>query len=117
MNVEPRSWREAVYPVPPRVPRVALPADTACANGLDDDGDGAADYPADAGGVSPEDDGRARAGAPCDNGVDEDHYGAADYPVDPGRASPSRRTKPPSVTTASTTTATAQRTGTATSTS
>jgi hypothetical protein len=55
-----------------------------CANGVDDDGDGATDFPADAGCSSAEDDGERSLGLACDNGVDDDGDGAVDWPADPG---------------------------------
>jgi outer membrane protein assembly factor BamB/sugar lactone lactonase YvrE len=53
----------------------------ACNNGLDDDGDGAADFPADSGCTSAAD---VSELAPCADGFDNDHDGAADFPGDPG---------------------------------
>jgi hypothetical protein len=71
-------------PHPPHLLRVALPADSACSNGLDDDGDGAADFPADKGCLSAQDEGERSFDFPCDNGIDDDHDGTADFPADPG---------------------------------
>jgi hypothetical protein len=53
-----------------------------CANGLDDDGDGLADYPADPGCQSAAD--LSERGAACDDGLDNDGDGLADFPADPG---------------------------------
>jgi uncharacterized membrane protein len=67
-----------------RVLRVELPGLMArCANGRDDDGDGAADFPADAGCISAQDDGERSPRFACDNGVDDDGDGKTDYPADP----------------------------------
>jgi len=68
---------------PPRLLRVALPGKTACTNGLDDDGDGLADFPDDPGCLSAEDEGERSFDRPCDNGIDDDQDGSADYPADP----------------------------------
>jgi hypothetical protein len=74
-------------------PRVAgpLPADyyefvrADCSNGLDDDGDGLVDFPADAGCTGPDDFSELEA---CADGVDNDGDGHVDFPADPGCASP-----------------------------
>ncbi|MEZ4470026.1 MAG: hypothetical protein R3F60_04305 [bacterium] len=60
-----------------------------CANGLDDDGDGQIDYPADPGCDGPADLDEADPAEPaCRNGVDDDGDGHTDHPDDPGCASP-----------------------------
>jgi 3-phytase len=51
-----------------------------CANGVDDDGDGAADYPGDAGCRDPYSAGEAPA---CDDGTDNDGDGRVDFGDDP----------------------------------
>jgi hypothetical protein len=56
----------------------------ACSDGLDNDGDGAADYPSDLG-CSDSQDGSERSSLfVCDNGIDDDLDGLADAPDDPG---------------------------------
>ena len=60
---------------------------SACANGIDDDGDGSVDHPADPGCDSPTDGSeRARPGGrfACDDGIDNDGDGLIDHPDDPG---------------------------------
>jgi len=59
---------------------------TACANGVDDDEDGAVDFPFDPGCHSAGDDDETDrvAGGACGNGVDDDGDGRIDYPDDPG---------------------------------
>ncbi|MGE5182730.1 MAG: hypothetical protein ACM31C_11735 [Acidobacteriota bacterium] len=60
-----------------------------CSDGVDDDGDGKADYPDDPGCSSPDDDDEADtcpsgASCPeCGNGKDDDGDGLIDYPADP----------------------------------
>ncbi|MEM9489306.1 MAG: hypothetical protein AAGC55_09185, partial [Myxococcota bacterium] len=62
----------------------------ACDNGVDDDADGASDFPADPGCTSPSDDDESDdcpAGMDCPqcgNGIDDDSDGAIDYPADFG---------------------------------
>ncbi len=60
----------------------------ACDDGVDDDGDGFADYPDDPGCTSASDDSEADpAEAPeCANSADDDADGTVDYPDDPGCA-------------------------------
>lgn len=58
------------------------PPFTACANGIDDDGDGASDYPADSGCSSASDTSELALGTECDNGLDDDGDGDIDYPDD-----------------------------------
>ncbi len=61
-----------------------------CSDGIDNDGDGASDYPADPGCFAPQqddevDDCPGGANCPqCGNGVDDDGNGSTDYPADPG---------------------------------
>jgi hypothetical protein len=54
-----------------------------CSNGLDDDGDGLADFPGDAGCANAGDDSERQAGLPCDDGVDQDGDTLVDFPADP----------------------------------
>ncbi len=62
---------------------------TACANGADDDGDGAIDYPADPGCADAADDDETDPDqAECGDGADNDDDGRTDHPDDPGCASP-----------------------------
>jgi hypothetical protein len=60
-----------------------------CNDGMDNDGDGAVDYPADSGCTSPNDRSEADAisGYACSDGIDNDGDGAKDYPADAGCAS------------------------------
>jgi hypothetical protein len=62
---------------------VVLPDSSAaaCDNGLDDDGDGLHDFPADPGCDDPEDPSEAAA---CEDGLDGDGDTLIDYPADPG---------------------------------
>jgi len=64
-------------------------ANTACSNGIDDDGDGAVDYPDDGGCQSASDAFERLDTLPCDDGFDADGDGAVDYPEDVGCFSPS----------------------------
>jgi hypothetical protein len=60
------------------------PPEPACANGVDDDGDGAIDHPADPGCDDAGDLSEHSAAFVCDNGTDDDGDTLADYPTDPG---------------------------------
>ena len=55
-----------------------------CSNGVDDDGDGVADFPADPGCSSAADGDEHEATLVCDDGLDQDGDTFADYPADPG---------------------------------
>jgi len=55
-----------------------------CSDGLDDDGDGLTDFPADPGCSAADDDDERDAALVCDNGIDEDGDGLVDWPADPG---------------------------------
>lgn len=70
--------------------RLTLPEPTtaACDNGIDDDGDGVADFPADPG-CADSSDSSERGTAACDDGFDDDADGLADFPADPGCENPS----------------------------
>ncbi len=63
-------------------------AAAACSNGVDDDGDGLADYPADPGCASAADVSENDPSLPCDDGVDNDGDGLIDM-ADPVCAKPS----------------------------
>jgi streptogramin lyase len=56
-----------------------------CDNGVDDDGDGKVDFPADPNCKSFETPSELPA---CENGIDDDGDGLTDYPADPGCSSP-----------------------------
>jgi len=61
----------------------------ACSDGLDNDGDGATDFPEDLGCVSLTDDTEDSPTSPkCNDGRDNDGDGLADYPNDPGCFAP-----------------------------
>ena len=60
----------------------------ACEDGIDNDGDGLIDYPADPGCTSPSDHSEQDPALPCDDGIDNDGDGLIDYPADPGCTSP-----------------------------
>jgi subtilisin family serine protease len=69
------------------------PPPPACSNGVDDDGDGLTDFPADPGCSSASDNDEFNAPpapAPaCSNGLDDDGDGLIDFPADPGCTSAS----------------------------
>lgn len=58
-----------------------------CDDGLDEDGDGLVDYPADPGCTGPTDESEREASLACDNGLDDDGDGTIDL-LDPGCAEP-----------------------------
>jgi YVTN family beta-propeller protein len=60
---------------------------TACSDGLDNDNDGLADFPADPGCDSAEDSSEQSEALVCDDGQDNDGDGLIDYPLDPGCSS------------------------------
>lgn len=62
---------------------LALIGQADCNDGLDDDGDGLIDYPADPGCTSAADDNERGPGFQCDNGIDDDADGFFDFPNDP----------------------------------
>ena len=62
---------------------LAVTAERACSDGLDDDGDGLVDL-ADAGCYGPDDPFETNAIVPCDDGFDSDGDGLIDWPDDPG---------------------------------
>jgi probable HAF family extracellular repeat protein len=64
---------------------VAFLATPACSDGIDNDGDGRTDYPADTGCTSPVDWSET---FDCQDGIDNDGDGLIDYPADPGCESP-----------------------------
>ena len=58
-----------------------------CNDGIDNDNDGAIDYPADFGCSDANDDDESNPLAECQDGIDNDSNGFTDYPNDPGCAS------------------------------
>ncbi len=61
-----------------------------CSDGIDNDGDGLTDYPADPGCSSSTDNDEYNAPTPqCSDGIDNDGDGLTDYPADPGCSSSS----------------------------
>ncbi|MFN2537380.1 MAG: hypothetical protein ABR549_04405, partial [Mycobacteriales bacterium] len=60
-----------------------------CSDGVDNDGDGKIDFPADPGCTSPTDDSEADSGGQpeCSDGIDNDGDGKVDFPADPGCSS------------------------------
>ncbi|MFA5273751.1 MAG: hypothetical protein WC353_06375, partial [Candidatus Peribacter sp.] len=60
---------------------------TQCSDGLDDDQDGATDYPNDYSCDSPADNDETNPKAQCQDGMDNDGDGLTDYPTDPGCSS------------------------------
>lgn len=58
-----------------------------CSDGIDNDADGAVDYPADFGCDSATDTDESNPKSQCQNGIDDDGDGLTDYPNDPGCAS------------------------------
>jgi len=70
-------------------PADAAPPPPACRNAIDDDGDGATDYPVDPGCAEADDADEADPERPaCEDTVDNDGDGLLDFPDDPGCASP-----------------------------
>jgi hypothetical protein len=67
---------------------MVLLAEAMCSNGVDDDGDGLADFPADPGCTGSSDDSERDAALVCDDGADNDGDGLVDFPADPGCALP-----------------------------
>jgi len=59
-----------------------------CSDGLDDDGDGRIDFPADPGCTTGSDWNEREATLPCDNNLDDDRDGLRDHPADPGCDAP-----------------------------
>ncbi|MFA5273750.1 MAG: hypothetical protein WC353_06370, partial [Candidatus Peribacter sp.] len=59
----------------------------ACNDGLDNDGDGATDYPADFSCSGPTDNDETNPKAQCQDGIDNDGNGYTDYPSDTGCSS------------------------------
>jgi PKD repeat protein len=71
------------------------PPVTACSNGLDDDGDGLADFPGDPGCASTSDTSERSFALACDDGVDNDGDGLTDFPADPECGDPSDPSEEP----------------------
>jgi hypothetical protein len=63
---------------------VSVPELPDCADGIDNDGDGATDFPADPGCANASDISEKDPSHPCDDGADNDGDGLVDYPADPG---------------------------------
>jgi hypothetical protein len=63
------------------------PPPTLCNNGLDDDGDGLTDFPADPGCANALDDSEKSPALVCDDGIDNDGDLAIDFPADAGCSS------------------------------
>ena len=76
-------------PLPaPEPPPLPVPTGAACADGIDNDGDGLVDHPEDPGCRSIADEnerkGKTRRGRACSDGIDNDGDGLADFPADSG---------------------------------
>ncbi len=67
---------------------LAVVTQPACSDGLDDDGDGLVDWPADLGCDDALDSSEWSDSLPCDDGRDNDEDGATDFPDDVGCAGP-----------------------------
>ncbi|MCA9512661.1 MAG: hypothetical protein KC560_18275, partial [Myxococcales bacterium] len=74
---------------------VTVTVGAACANGLDDDGDGLVDFGSDPGCTSAADTDETEPALPCDNGIDDDGDGLVDFGSDPGCADPAALTESP----------------------
>jgi hypothetical protein len=72
-----------------------IPGVPSCNDGIDNDGDGLVDFPADPGCSSPTDISEHDAALPCDDGLDNDGDGLIDFPADPGCFSPTSTTESP----------------------
>lgn len=68
---------------------LAVTQQPACSNGLDDDGDGLVDHPADPGCEAAGDLDERSPSLPCDDGADQDGDGLVDFPDDPVCRDPS----------------------------
>lgn len=83
--------RTEIFPGPIAVDRILAlspgASSTQCHDGLDNDGDGRVDHPADLGCASAASPSESPA---CENGLDDDADGRADWPADPGCTLPSR---------------------------
>ncbi len=80
-------WAQAFGTQSGSTPPPPPPPSYACSNGVDDDGDGKIDYPADPGCTGVTDTNEYNAppvSYACSNGVDDDGDGKTDYPADPG---------------------------------
>jgi hypothetical protein len=79
------AWRETGMAAPyPMVSIAWQNAVAACADGIDNDGDGLLDHPADPGCLATSDESEHEAGRPCDDRLDGDGDGWTDFPRDPG---------------------------------
>jgi hypothetical protein len=84
------AWRQTSMAAPYTMASTTWqPTVAACADGLDNDGDGRTDYPDDPGCSSATDGSENDASLPCDNRLDDDGDGLVDYPRDPGCHDPS----------------------------
>ena len=79
--------RSGIFSGPLQV-RVAGTPPGACADGIDNDGDGLVDL-ADPGCANAADTSERNPAVACDNGLDDDGDGLADFPLDPGCKDPS----------------------------
>jgi uncharacterized repeat protein (TIGR01451 family) len=67
------------------VTTINCPASTPqCSDGIDNDNDGATDFPADFSCSGPTDDDETNPRAQCQDGLDNDNDGFTDFPLDPG---------------------------------
>jgi len=79
------AWRQTAMAAPHAMATAAWTVSiAACADGLDNDRDGAADFPTDPGCASASDTSENQPGAVCDDRIDGDGDGAIDFPRDPG---------------------------------
>lgn len=96
VEVDPRDGSQAYFARDLNFAHLAFSAGAfACADGVDNDGDGLTDVEADPGCDDGFDDSERGDQLPCDNGVDDDEDGKADYPADlgcDGPEDPSERT-------------------------
>jgi hypothetical protein len=69
--------------------------DAVCSDGVDNDADALADFPADPGCAEPVDDSERAPELVCDNGLDDDGDDAADVPADVGCAGPASPSEAP----------------------
>jgi hypothetical protein len=84
------AWRQTGMAAPYTMASATWQATVpACADSLDNDGDGRIDYPDDPGCSSATDGSENDASLPCDDRLDDDGDGFVDYPRDPGCRDPS----------------------------
>jgi len=87
--------RLTAFATPPVFDTVTVTVGAACANGLDDDGDGLVDFGSDPGCTAADDGDETEPSLACDNGLDDDGDGAIDFGSDPGCADPAAPTESP----------------------